>query len=145
MEAPTRDQFRHFIEMPVRWGDMDSVGHVNNAKVLVYAESGRIGYFENVIDFSGFDGVGPILGEITCRFIAQMKYPADLTIGTRALSIGNRTITLQTAVFVGDDAEPAAVIRAIIVCFDYQGQQTVPVPQALIDRINAFEYPGRTP
>jgi acyl-CoA thioester hydrolase len=146
MATPTRDQFRNFIEMPVRWGDMDAVGHVNNTKVLVYAESGRIDYFNEVINFGGFDGVGPILGEITCRFIEQMKYPADLTIGTRAVSFGNKTMTLQTAVFVGESPHPAAVIHAVIVCFDYEAQKTVPVPESMIDKIMAFEIlpPERT-
>ena len=31
-----RADFKHFIELPVRWGDMDAFGHVNNVQYMRY-------------------------------------------------------------------------------------------------------------
>lgn len=67
MATPVRDLFRHVIDMPVRWGDLDAFGHVNNATVLQYVESGRVDYLSNVIRSFGQAKEGPILGELTCR------------------------------------------------------------------------------
>ena len=43
--------------MPVRWGDMDALGHVNNAMYFRYAESGRIA--------TGFLGTPLVLPALT--------------------------------------------------------------------------------
>ena len=139
MTSPSRDQFRHTIDLAVRWGDMDAVGHVNNATILQYVESGRIDYFVNVMNSFGHTEDGPILGEITCRYVAQLKYPADLIVGTRVVRFSPRTVTLQTGIFVDDTAELAAVAHATIVWFDYQAQHATPVPTSIIERVTAYE------
>ena len=36
---------RHIEILPVRWGDMDTMGHINNAKYFTYCESARMSYF----------------------------------------------------------------------------------------------------
>ena len=51
------------IEIPVAWGEMDSLGHVNNIIYFRYFESVRMAYFD-AMDFWGYmgeTGVGPIL------------------------------------------------------------------------------------
>ena len=49
MEAPlTRDHYVFWIPVTVRWGDMDSLGHVNNAKYFPYLESVRTAFFDAV-------------------------------------------------------------------------------------------------
>ena len=139
MATPTRDQFRHFLKMPVRWGDMDAFGHVNNAVFVQYIESGRVDYFRTVLDSFGHTDEGPILGEVTCRFLAQVEYPADLRIGTRVTGLSKRTLTLQTGIFVGDSREPAAVGHATVVWFDYRSQRSAALPTSLIDAVTGFE------
>lgn len=41
-----RSDFRHFIQVPVRWGDMDAFGHATSTTPCFfrYLESGRIAY-----------------------------------------------------------------------------------------------------
>ena len=48
------------VELPVLWGDMDALGHVNDAVYARWLEEARIRYFERVGPFEP-DGVGPIL------------------------------------------------------------------------------------
>ncbi len=43
-----RGDARHIEPVTVRWGDMDSMGHVNNAKYFTYCESARMSYFAAV-------------------------------------------------------------------------------------------------
>ena len=139
MVTPTRDLFRHMIEMPVRWGDMDAFGHVNNAVYFQYVESGRVAYFDEVLESFGHETEGPILGEVNCRFLAQLEYPADLHIGTRVIRLSSRTITVQTGIFVGENSDPAALAQATVVWFDYRTQRSAPLSESLIDRITRFE------
>ena len=46
--APDAALFRVKVDMDVRWGDMDALGHVNNARYLTFFETGRIAYFERL-------------------------------------------------------------------------------------------------
>ena len=45
----------HTARLPVRWGDQDPLGHVNNARFFTYFEQARIDYFDAVLDIPLFD------------------------------------------------------------------------------------------
>ena len=40
--------FAHRLEVDVRFGDTDAMGHANNSRFLTYCESARIAYWEAV-------------------------------------------------------------------------------------------------
>lgn len=137
-----RSDFAHFVTLPVQWGDMDSIGHVNNAIYFRYVESGRIAYFraiEATPEDGLFDGEGPILADIQCSFIGQLRFPATIDIGTRTTRIGSKSFEIQAAIFVEGEDAPAATSRAVVVWFDYANQKTAPIPGALRQRINDLE------
>jgi acyl-CoA thioester hydrolase len=140
-DHPSRDQFRHFTQLPVQWGDMDMLGHVNNVIFFRYTESGRIAYFDQMLgnDPDIWGGEGPILAEIQCRFIRQLRYPAQLEVATRAAKIGNRSLGIETAIFRAGEDTPVATSRAVIVWFDYRRQGAAPVPEKLRATIRQFE------
>lgn len=46
----------HTAHIPVRWGDMDNYGHVNNTVYLEYVQEARVAWFASVgldIDHGG--------------------------------------------------------------------------------------------
>jgi len=136
-----RSDFVHFVSLPVQWGDMDALGHVNNAIYFRYVETGRIAYFDAIGAGSSFDGggEGPILADIQCSFIGQLRYPARIDIGTRTVKIGTKSFTVAAGIFlVGDDA-PVATSSAVVVWFDYVNQRTAPLPDALRQRVLELE------
>lgn len=141
-ERVNRSDFAHFITLPIQWGDMDSIGHVNNTIYFRYAESGRIAYFR-AIEATGtggeFDGSGPILADIQCSFIGQLRYPATIDIGTRTSRIGTKSFELQAGIFVQGEDTPAATSRGVVVWFDYENQRTAPIPDDLRQRIFDLE------
>lgn len=42
LELPEQKKFVFALDMPIRWGDMDAMGHVNNTVYFRYLESARI-------------------------------------------------------------------------------------------------------
>lgn len=145
-DVPSRDQFKHVIQLPVQWGDMDVVGHINNVIYFRYVESGRIAYFDDLLGdkLGTWDVEGPILAEIQCRFIRQLRYPAQIEIGTRTARIGSRSLSLESAIFVRGESNAAASSRAVIVWFSYAEQKAVVVPQILREAIRALEVVAPT-
>lgn len=120
---------------------MDSLGHVNNVIYFRYAESGRIAYFDAVGAASGLggDGEGPILADIQCSFLGQLRYPAQLEIGTRTAKLGTKSFTIEAAMFLAGEDAPVATSRAVVVWFDYTNQRTAPLPDALRQRVLELE------
>lgn len=109
------------VEVPVAWGDMDALGHVNNTVYFRYFETARIKCFAELglgqIEQS--DGVGPILHSASCRFRIPLTYPDTVTVGARIGDVGeDRFVMLYRAVSHRYDAV-AADGESLIVTFDY--------------------------
>jgi len=136
---PKRSDFSSFLRLAPRWGDMDALGHVNNAKFFTYDESVRLDYFQRLMsgDAKFWKEYGLILAHIEADFIAQLKPPADLDIGFRIAKIGRTSMGTEAAMFVGDTL--VAVTRGILVWFDYRAGTPLPVPETVKAKIRAQE------
>jgi YbgC/YbaW family acyl-CoA thioester hydrolase len=77
-----RDDCTFWIEVDVRWSDMDSQRHVNNAVYFTYCEQVRIDFL-NKVGIRGKFGAeqGPMLVSASCDFKRQVVYPAKLDVG----------------------------------------------------------------
>ena len=42
--------YRHTLEIPVRFMDIDALGHVNNARYLNFLEEARLDYSRKLLD-----------------------------------------------------------------------------------------------
>jgi acyl-CoA thioester hydrolase len=134
-ERPRLEEFVHRIELPVRWSDMDRMAHVNNAAIVTYAESGRIAYFEELLEYDPklWNEYGIILAQIDCSFLAQLRYPGEIVVGTRVTRIGRTSLQLRSGIF--SHGEPVAATADRVVWFDYVNQQPLPIPDAMRRRI----------
>jgi acyl-CoA thioester hydrolase len=129
------------IDEIVRWGDLDALGHVNNAVFFRYFESARIAYFDR-IEFSpksGHDGTGPILADTRCRFRRPLRYPDRLKVGARVVSLADDRFTMEYAVWSESLATVAAIGEGVIVSFDYGEGRKVTLPEATRRALTALE------
>src|SRR5262245_20383692 len=78
-------EFPVVIEIPIAWGEMDAMQHVNNIVYFRYVESARMAYFERIgfLEHQRVTGVGPILAWTNCRFRRPLTYPDTVRVGTR--------------------------------------------------------------
>ena len=128
----TREEFRHWIRIEVRWGDMDAQGHVNNAVYFTYCESARIGLFDAI----GFHGRaisthGPSLVSATCDFKRQVVYPATLEVGVCVGEIGRRSFHMHYGMFLYETDEAVATGSSVTAWTDYAANRAVPLPDDL--------------
>lgn len=126
----SRDQFGFVYPIQVRWGDMDALGHVNNARFFTYSESARLAYRDALFPETP-DGQGLILARTSCDFIEQLHYPGDLDAACRVAKLGNTSLVFEVALFARDSDVLVALTEAITVWFDYSRQTSAPVPDAL--------------
>ena len=130
------------IEVPVRWGDMDALRHVNNAQYFTYCETARISYFEKIGLFDvAHKALGPSLAMAQLNFRRQLHYPATLVVEVSTSRIGRTSFTLEY--IIRDKNEPpekgAADGSSVVVWVDYSEGKPVPLPEKLIQRIVEVE------
>lgn len=136
---PERGDFSHVTRIVVRWGDMDSLGHVNNAKFFTYDEQSRLEYFkqfESVVP-SMWTAQGLILAKLGCDFLQQLHYPATIDVALRISRMGRSSLETESALFEGERL--VAVLQGVVVWFDYRLQKSAPIPDAVKDLIRARE------
>lgn len=129
----TRDEFKRWTRVEVRWGDMDAMGHVNNAKYFTFLESARIEMFRDLGLARPMteERLGFGLVSASCNFRKQVHYPATLEIGTRVTKIGNTSFQLQHAYFLEGEATLMADAVSAVVWVDYNAGKGVPIPDEI--------------
>lgn len=123
-----RKKLIHTTSMPIRWGDMDAYGHVNNTVYFRYMEQARVEWIEalNVPVRPG--GEGPVIINASCTFLVPMTYPGSVEVRTFVGKPGRSSVETYVEMrLVGHDtlfAEGAAKV----VWMDTQTGKSVPIP-----------------
>jgi len=113
--------------LPMRWADMDSFGHINNAVYMTYMEQARFVWFEQCDMLDREDGCAPILAHVSCDFIKPLVYPGDVLIRQTITRVGRSSIDLDIEILRVD--QPAVICargRAVVVWIDYESGKSVP-------------------
>jgi acyl-CoA thioester hydrolase len=141
METGESPRSPHVEPIQVRWGDMDSMGHVNNARYFTYCESARMGYFQAVRMEDHFAGgrFGPALAAAQLNFRQQVRWPAAIEVETRVIAIGRSSFTMDYTLIRVADRVTVADGSGVIVWVDYSTGRPTPLPDGLRETIRRFE------
>ena len=129
------------IDIPVAWGEMDALRHVNNIVYFRYFESARIAYFEKLRlwEFMNQTGVGPILASIQCKFKIPLAYPDTVSVGTRIPSIEQDRFVMEYRAVSHKSQAIAAEGEGVVVSYNYRESKKTPLPEEMKQRILALE------
>ena len=91
---------RHYrYQMPMRWGDMDAMGHINNTVYFRYYEQARLAWLEQLgLLGRGSSKHGPILANVSCDFLKPLQYPGELIIDQQVTRLGNSSVTMDLSI-----------------------------------------------
>ena len=91
---PEPNALLHTMPISVRWGDMDAMGHVNNAAYLTYFEQARFDWWKALgIEVNG-SGEGPILAKATVNYLRAITYPCEIEVTVTANRVGGASFTI---------------------------------------------------
>lgn len=132
---------RHVEVIPVRWGDMDIMGHVNNAKYFTYCESARMSYFAAIrlLDHRETERQGPALAAANLNFRRQVHYPAVIEVVTRVTDIGRSSFKMEYELFLEGTDDRVADGTGVVVWVDYATGRSSPMPESLKRSIREYE------
>ena len=115
-------------EVPVRWGDMDAAGHVNNSRFFSYFEEARVEWLKDRLDETTFGDRGPVLAHASCNFERPVQHPATLRIGVYAEPPGRSSVATHYTARLHDSDETVATGTAVLVWVSAETGEPVPVP-----------------
>lgn len=129
------------IEIPVAWGEMDSLRHVNNIVYFRYFESARMAYFDklDIWKYMEDTGLGPILASTECQFRLPLTYPDTVSVGTRISAIEADRFLMKYVVVSHGKGKVAAEGEGMIVSYDYRALRKAPLPEEIKGRIQVLE------
>ncbi len=80
IEIPEVKKLVYEMTIPIRWGDMDAMGHVNNTVYFRYLETVRIDWMRSIGCQPDPQGEGPVIVNAFCNFYKQLEYPGDVRV-----------------------------------------------------------------
>jgi len=128
--APARRDFRWFHTIGTRWMDNDVYGHVNNVVYYSWIDTAVNRYLiDHGLLVIGRSEVVGIVAETGCRFLSQMAYPDDVTVGLAVARLGRSSVRYATGIFRNDEDAASAVGHFVHVYVDRATMRPVPIPQ----------------
>ena len=129
-------------DIPVQWGDLDALNHVNHTRFLTWMETARMHYFIA----SGFDelhkseGIGPILAGLQADYLSPVGFPDTVTVHTTITRIGTSSFDMGyriTSEAKGGELVATGTVSGVV--FDYEAGKSTAMPDSLRQRIYDFE------
>ena len=110
IDIPDQKKLVFETHIAVRWGDMDAMGHVNNATYFRYMEPARIDWFRSIGCVPDAQGEGPVIVNAFCNFYRQFEYPDEVLLKMYVSDPGRTTF--ESWATMEKVAEPGVVCAA---------------------------------
>ncbi len=123
-----RRKLVHVTTMPIRWGDMDAYGHVNNTIYFRYMEQARVEWIEAMQVPVRPGGEGPVIINASCSFLIPLNYPGTVEVRTFASHPGRSSFLTHVEMRLVGDERIHAEGAAKVVWMDTRTGKSVPLP-----------------
>jgi acyl-CoA thioester hydrolase len=127
-----RDDFRVLREVPTRWSDQDTYGHLNNAVHYLMFDTALSSWQIEAaeVDVRTLPAIALVV-ETSCRYFAELHFPDLVAVGIDLERLGTSSVAYRMVLFGPDRDEPAAAGRFVEVYVDRETRRPVPVPDEI--------------
>lgn len=132
LEIPEQKKLVHEMRIPIRWGDMDAMGHVNNTIYFRYMEIVRVDWLDSLKAAPNPQGQGPVIVNAFCNFYRQLEYPGEVLTRHYVSNPGRTSFDTWITMARADDPQTLyAAGGATTVWMDFPAQKSTPLPDWL--------------
>ena len=131
-EPPASKILVHRMRIPIRWGDMDAMGHVNNTVYFRYMETIRLAWFDALGLQLSAEVPGPVIIYATCTFVRQFTYPGIVDARHYVGDFGRSSV--DTWIELSRSEAPDQICAhgsAKVVWADMKTERSAPIPDAV--------------
>jgi acyl-CoA thioester hydrolase len=136
IEIPKEKRLVHEMLIPIRWGDMDALRHVNNTLYFRYMEQARVEWIETLGLQVAPGKAAMLMMNGFCNFYQQLSYPGNLILKTYIGNVGKSSVDLFTSMAL--TSTPDVIVAeggATMVWVDLETNKSAPWPQYLLQKI----------
>lgn len=119
------------VPVPVRFRDLDAMGHVNNAVVFTYLEQARSEYFFQLIGHREVASLGFILARAECNFETPIALGDEVVVRLWPSRVGKSSFALDYEVLEKGMGTRLATARSVQVRYDYAKRSKVDIEDGL--------------
>lgn len=134
-----RGDYPYLLELPMRWNDIDMLGHLNNVQFYSFMEAAVVRFSMDELGVRFPDGdVMPYAVESLCRFHRPVTFPNEITAGLRVEHIGTTSVKYEIALFTAGSDEPAATGHFAQVFVTRSDERSTPIPEAVRSTLERY-------
>lgn len=123
------------IRFPVRFRDVDVLGHVNNAVYFTYMETARTEFWFNVFGAESLQELSFIVARAECDFKIPAHFGDELEVSIWTSSIGNSSFVWDYEIKNQKTNELLALGKTIQVYYNHKTKQSSAVPAEIRDKL----------
>ncbi|HTP61689.1 MAG TPA: thioesterase family protein [Burkholderiales bacterium] len=126
----------HVERIPVRWGDMDAMGHVNNTIYFRYMEQARISWFAALVPKGeAWQSTGIVIANASCNYKRAITYPGTVEVNLHVGAPGGSSVPTYYELRVDGDPVPYADGAAVVVFVNMKTQKSARIPDGIRERL----------
>ena len=115
------------VKLQIRFSDIDSMGHVNNAVYLSYFEYTRVYYFKALLSKAwDWESNGIILAHTEVSFLSPLLLNDKANVEMRIGQIGTKSFTLHYIIRVKNKILTKGA--STLVCYNSKKQESIVIP-----------------
>jgi acyl-CoA thioester hydrolase len=131
----SRDSYRAFEQVTIRFSDQDPMGHVNNVAIAAYFESGRVGYINQLRSRIAIDTTRVVLAHFSVDYRREVMFPGTVEVGGRLLGVGRKSFNMAFGLF--QDGSCCATSTAVMVFFDPKTRKSMAPAESVLESLRA--------
>lgn len=128
LPAASRQDYRWFCDITLRWNDIDVFGHVNNAQYYEFFDTAVVHFLHTQRDARITPGgMSMVVAENGCRFLREIVFTDRLEMGLRVERLGTSSVRYGLAAFINGGAEAVADGHFVHVFLDPATKRPAPL------------------
>ena len=131
--------FHHTLPIQLRFNDVDKFGHVNNTIYFSFYHLGKTEYFGSVCPGVDWEKIGIVVVHIEANFVKQIFASDHIAVQTAVSKIGTKSFHLVQQVIDTKTNEVKCVCKSIMVTFDLERHESMPLTKEWIEAICKYE------
>ena len=134
--------YKYKTTIPIRFSDIDSFGHVNNAVYLTYFEIARTSYWKDAIGWD-WSHAGIILGRSEINYLKPITVNDQIACYVRTIRIGNSSFdVMHVLVKITPNGEEIVTTgKTVCISYDYAANKSVSIPKKERHSMIEFDEP----
>ena len=128
-------------EIPVAWGEMDGLNHVDSVVYFRYFETARLEYFAGIglMEEMQATQTGPVLSETSSRYRRPVTYPDTLLVGSRVAELTKDSFVMEYKIVSKQQGAVTTSGSAKVVMFNFAQQKRANLSPTLIEKMISMQ------